>query len=416
MLVRTPRISRLALLLALSPSALACDDDPVDSAPLILPYTQAGVPWVFDDDGHQYLIDTGTPRSFVTPEVARLPADAFTTDIVAGWNVLGVGEGANVVITNDLPPAILPMIGPAFGGIMGADILAKRPFVLDPWRGRIVFDDGDLREWMVESDSIVEIPVTIAGGGVSCMQEGRCFEHQGLRMLVEVELDGEPVVALVDTASTFSSMGEGLLERLSTGPTPRPELDVARGWDSWHFTRIAHTRVGEAELADMPVHVDPALDIAFARLSVEVNAPVELLIGHSLLLHFAAGFDYTAGRLTLARYDAPQLVETEMFKNFGFWPASSGAGADCFMIVAVAGDTATVQAGLDIGDCVRLAASEQAADTSFAGFTRALTVASVGDEVTFEVRDDRVAELGGDDSPPRLVTLRKRDLLPQFSS
>jgi hypothetical protein len=57
-----------------------------------------------------------------------------------------------------------------------------------------------------ETDQVAHVPVEVVGGGTSCMSAGRCFSHEGRRMLVEVILEGEPTLALLDTGSTYTTM------------------------------------------------------------------------------------------------------------------------------------------------------------------------------------------------------------------
>ena len=45
---------------------LAACDEPGPTVPeRSVPYVHRGVPWVIDDDHRHYLVDTGTPRTFV---------------------------------------------------------------------------------------------------------------------------------------------------------------------------------------------------------------------------------------------------------------------------------------------------------------------------------------------------------------
>lgn len=393
----------------------ACDAPTLTFPERSIPYIHNGVPWVIDDDHRYYLVDTGTPRTFVVPPVAGLDDTTFVSRPLEGWDVFGLGEGEEVVVTWELPPAILPMIGPGFGGIIGADLLSQQPFSLDPVMGRITLDDdGDFTEHLRGTEPPVHVPVVIAGGGTICLGEGRCVEHDGLRVLVEVEVEGEPVLALLDTASTYTSMGRALFERLDA-VRQHPQVSIERGWDVWDFARVRSIAVADASLAQVPVRVDPRLDVAFARLEVETGHRVELLLGHSFLLHFVLGVDHPSSTLTLARFSAPRDVETEMFESVGVWLLDAVETSGCLAVGALAHGSEAEAAGVDVGDCVvevdgTVVTRETAAQTQ-----QALEEAEVGRVVRLTVVDalavvdgDAHAESG---APPRVVELTKHDLL-----
>lgn len=387
----------------------SCDDPaPQLQEPRVLSYAHSGVPWIFDADGYQYLIDTGTPRTFVVPPVADRNDDVFVVGQLDNWHVQGIGAHAEVVVTYDLPPAVLPMVGPKFGGILAADLLAVQPFLLDPrWNRFVLDDDGDFTEWLSETDPALRVPVEVLGGGIACMAPARCFSHDGLRMLVNVEVEGQSVVALLDTGSTYTSMGRQLFERLDKG-SARTEASISRGWDLWRFVRVARLSIGEASLEDVPVRINPELDTSLARLSVETDRQVEMLLGHSVLLNFMTGLDYAGSTLTLARYIDPGQLETEMFQNFGIWLARSiGEGHErCFPLTALALDSEAEHAGLSIGDCVLALDGLSAADMGRNEGQAMLQRAELGATI-------RVTVLPASDANERrTVALTKRDLLP----
>lgn len=405
------RATAIAAGSALCACIAGCDSsEPVAHEARTLEYAHSGVPWIFDDDGNQYLIDTGTPRSFVVPPIAAMDDDAFVTRVVEGWDIQGIGEDEEVVVTYDLPPPILPMMGPGFGGIMAADLLSRQPFMLDPLRSRFVLDDdGRFDEWLSETDDAIRVPATIAGGGTICMHPDRCFEHEGRRVLVDVLVEGEPVVALLDTASTYTTMGRLLFERLDGGQS-RPQVSISRGWDTWDFARVGELSIGEASLEDVPVRVNAAIDTALARLSVETNQKVELLIGHSYLLHFMTGVDYDHPALTLARYSTPRPVETEMFEGFGIWLFGATEGTSCLPVVAMAHGGEAERAGIDVGDCVLELDGRDGASMTDADVSLVLRQAELGQALSMTVLDSPIA--GARRTSPRAVTLTKTNLLP----
>lgn len=376
----------------------------------MVPYSHSGVPWVFDD-GRQYLVDTGTPKSFVVPMVAGMEDDAFVLSTLSGWDVQGIGAESEVVVTRDLPAAILPMIGPDFGGILAADILAEQPFMLDPRRGRLILDDdGVFDEWLVETEEPTRAPVSVEGGGVMCMTEERCFEHDGLRILVDVEIEGTTTTALLDTASTYTTMGQRLRDELAGDPM-RPSVSISRGWDTWDFIRVDELSVFGATLCDVPVRVRPDVDTALARLSVETGHRVELLLGHSFLLHFMTGVDYDHGVLTLARYSQQVPVETEMFESFGVWISEPVPDSRCRFVTALAHGSSASEAGLGVGDCIVTIDGRESSEWSESELMVRLEGAQLGS--TLELTVIGVPEEGAETPPPRAVTIEKVDLLPK---
>ncbi len=393
-----------------------CDEpDMARGEARVLRYAHQGVPWIFDDDGYQYLIDTGTPRSFVTPGVAGMDSDVFVTTVVDSWDLQGVGAGVEVVVTNDLPPAIVPMMGPDFGGIMGADLLSAERWLLDPVRSRFILDDdGDFTPWLTETAVPVRVPVAVTGGGVTCMQTDRCFEHDGLRMLVDVMVEGRPVTALLDTGATYTSMGVALLGQLDQeqpdGEQPRPLVTISRGWDQWRFARVDAMAVGDAEVRGVPVRIHPELDTALARLSVEAGRRVEMLLGHSFLLNFATGIDYPARVLTLARYDDPGPLETEMFVSYGIWLVGSPFAGGAPRVAGLVHGSEAEAAGLGIGDAVLTLDHRDATSMTTVELDIALRSGPQGQTIELEVVDSTFAEQRR--PVARHITLTKRDLLP----
>lgn len=408
-----PRALVLAALITLA----GCDTSAGVHTARVLPYTHSGAPWLIDDAGFQYLVDTGSPRTIVSPAAVGMQAGTFTTQTLPGWSVLELGEGLDVVVTDDIPVTMRSLVSPTFGGILAGDSLADQPFMLDPHRGRLILDDdGDFSEWLSETEPPVLVPIEVRGGGITCMSEDHCFEHEGYRVLVEVEIEGERVLALLDTGASYTGMGEALYAKLAA-KAEHPEVLFRRPWDSWQFARVRSVAVGETELANVPVRVNPALDTALARLRVETNRDVELVLGHSLLLHFAVGLDHANERLTLARYTVPRAVETEMFETFGFWFSDNRETHGCLGIGLVAETPEIAAAALEPADCVLAIEGVSIMDMSFEDALRMVEGAAIGDELEFTIVDDfRPGEPSGAawNSPPRTVTLAKRDLLPRF--
>ena len=161
-------------------------------------------------------------------------------------------------------------------------------------------------------------------------------------------------------------------------------------------------------MADVPVNIDSMLDTSLARLSVETDRRVEMLLGHSALLNFMTGVDYGKATLTLARYTDPGPLETEMFQNFGIWLADAvGEGVEsCFPITALVHGSEAELAGLGIGDCVMAIDGRPVAEMSTYEGELTLQRAEIGDTKLFTLRT------GVGENESRTVALVKHDRLP----
>jgi hypothetical protein len=206
-----------------------------------VPSPESAVPWLQDDQGYWYLLDTGAPRTTVLQEF---------------------------VVTELLPEDLLraPTDVP-IGGLIGADVLLQQPW----WREGEQVYFGEPPAGIVQ---LASVPLAAVGGGQTCLEDGQCYEYGATRMLVEVELGGQLLTLLLDTGATYTTLSTVASDGVGLGFEP---------------TEVS-ARVGELEQESVLVaRGDELLDEALAQLSDEVARPVDGLLGQSMLEAYIVG-------------------------------------------------------------------------------------------------------------------------------
>jgi hypothetical protein len=217
-----------------------------------VPRPDSAVPWVQDERGYWYLLDTGAPRTLVRPE--------------AGLELLETEP----VVTEALPEDLL--LAPTdelIGGLLGADVLLAQPW----WREGDQVYFGAPPEGLTLLASVALEPV---GGGQTCLPDGQCYDYGATRLLVDLELEGRPLTLLLDTGATYVTLSGAAGEGLGLDP----ERELAE----------LSARVGDLEQGGVLVsRGDAFLDEALLHLSDEVGRPVDGLLGQSLLAAYVVG-------------------------------------------------------------------------------------------------------------------------------
>ena len=341
------------------------------------PYEWIGTPWVTDDTGRAYLLDTGTPRTRLRPSVVDGAPGSFEATYPAP-ELAGVPMPRRPVVwTEELPDALVELeaLGavPSVGGVIGFDVLRRRPLTFDPDVRTLTFG-GAPPERGLEVDLVIE------GGSGTCVEEG-CFEWGALRPMVEVGLGGELLTMLVDTGAPYVVVEPGLAEDFAWATTTHRT--------PWGGVEI----VGES-LVVGPVAGSAAIEVGsealtegLSRLAVEIGRPVHGLLGQSFLDQFVVHLD--GDRMVLAdRAEAPVTG----FVNPGWQLADADEG---YVVEVLTAGGAAEAAGFRLGDVIDRV-DELPADTPAAEVARhyaelgdgAFTVAWVGQRVVeLEVRD-----------------------------
>ena len=289
---RSPGLLLLALaLLAAAPAQAACVFEKRAEAPLrlrdgypLVPATIGGTPVTF-------LLDTGAQGMLITPEAAALlglPPDPGVTTRMFGTggardvgNVIlqGLRIGGAAAPSRSVPVASLPgapVTEPPLAGLLGAPLLAAYDLDLDVPGGRMaLYDAAGCGAAMPP----VPQPATVLPLEVS--PEGEAF--------VPVEINGQSLLALLDTGSRATLLTEQAARRLGLGGPV--SANTARGVDGealpLRHHRVREMRVGADVVMDAPVSV----------------APLQLGRGDMLL-----GLDYLGQRRVWISYASGRVV------------------------------------------------------------------------------------------------------------
>jgi len=207
------------------------------------------------------LLDTGAQGMLLTPEAANalhLPTDPQRSTRLLGTggvrdvpNVIlrGMALGGAALPDGSVPVAPLPGVPhtePPLAGLLGAPLLAAYDLDLDVLHGHLALYDasdcGAMLPPVPPPFSVLPLEVTSEG-----------------EALIPVQINGRPVLALIDTGSRATILTEHAAQQLGLdGP---PSANVARGVDG-AATPVRHLRVralqvGKDILANAPISVSP---------------------------------------------------------------------------------------------------------------------------------------------------------------
>ena len=221
----------------------------------------AFVPASIGDAPVTLLLDTGAQGMLLTPgivEALRLPVDPH-----AGTRMLGTGgvrNAPNVTLRGlrvggvalaggSVPVAVLPGVPqtePPLAGLLGGQFLGTYDLDLDVPHGRMALYDA-------LGCAVPPFPLPYSTLPLILSPEGDAF--------VTVQVNGESLLALVDTGSRASIITEQAAERLGLGGPGSANL--ARGVDGStlpiRHLRVRTLQVGADVTADAPISVSPLL-------------------------------------------------------------------------------------------------------------------------------------------------------------
>lgn len=205
------------------------------------------------------LLDTGAQGILLTPGIAEalhLPVDPY-----AGTRMLGTGgvrNAPNVMLRGlkiggvrladgSVPVAALPGVPqtePPLAGLLGGQLLGAYDLDLDVPHGRLALYDAF-------GCTAPPFPLPYSVLPLSVSPEGDVF--------VTVQVNGEDLLALVDTGSRASIITEQAADRLRLGGPDSANL--ARGVDGStlpiRHLRVRRLQVGTEVTVDVPISVSP---------------------------------------------------------------------------------------------------------------------------------------------------------------
>ncbi|MCH9684812.1 MAG: retroviral-like aspartic protease family protein [Deltaproteobacteria bacterium] len=323
-------------------------DNPLLSEGRIALETRLELPTYVDDSGRAFVVDTGTPRSLFRaavlgvagsspPRAVERTADDW--DVLANW---GIRRAEVLAIPDEEFEAIVGPTG--FDGIIGADLLRVGGVVTFHMSGNYL--QFGRPAFLDDRIPIAEVESSLRGSGEICW-DNDCFPYGPSRFVVDVELEGRPVAAMVDTGATLLTVMEDAIdsERPSTVEVTNAE-GVFRT-----MSRLDALATGQLELVEPVVDLVPFSN-RFVRLASQLGHPVDVLLGNSMLRELVVVLDYDHGRVEL--YPATEGADPELPDpvgvSFGLEPQDDG---ECYRVDRLKVDGEAMQAGLALGDCVR---------------------------------------------------------------
>lgn len=343
--------SWLALLSSLAVLIASCTgDDRETTPPTFVPALYAaGLPWIQDSNGYWYLVDTGAPRTLLSPRVVEREPDIFDEVPVSSiaslspW-VVGAALDPHAIVVE--PPAVLTNVIDAdiLGGIIGADLMAGRLITFDPGNGQLVLD-GPIPSNVPARN---QVDVAIRGGGRTCFgAEDRCVEFPASRLIVPVEIEGQMVSAMVDTGAQNVAISQNLFARLPFDED-RPYFEIRDESDVVARTaRSSALRIAGQEAASIAVSIYEFND-DLAKLQIETGVNIEMVLGQSFLQRFSFTIDYVEPTLYLSPYATQEHV-VEDFTGLSFGVREE---ADCYIVTMLIPGRDAWNQGLEFGDCI----------------------------------------------------------------
>jgi hypothetical protein len=308
-----------------------------------------GIPYLRDATGGWYLVDTGAPRTVITPDAAGLAPTERGERVLPDWQ-LGLNPGNVPVVVSPAPAGQIAFSLLPFRGIVGVDLLQHFAVTLDPRAGRLVAASLPL-----ELDpGAAEVGVERLGAGSFCLSDGQCAAYGPSRLVVQLVVEGVHASAVVDTGSEFTRFTTSLFRRLPPRPD-RPALLLPGG--AVTLTRVADLEAsasGSAAASTVARNAIVATDDnedLFAKLQVETGRPVEAVLGQSYLRGFVLQMDFASPALSLRAYEASAPPDDLDGSEVGIG-ATWGLTDACFTVAGVFPGHDAERQGLRAGDCI----------------------------------------------------------------
>lgn len=292
--------------------------------------------WLSDDRGHSFILDTGTPRTILDPSVLGLPPGTFEVRPVpvADWSDrAGLNDGQTPIVIGP-PHASMPL-----GGIIGMDLLSKHRLAWDGELNQVSMGTGAPR-WQRKID------VDLLGGGTTCEDSEHCYDFPAARMIVDIQVDGQPLRALVDTGTRDITVFTDALARLPTQDRPERIIDAPDSAEI-HLTRFGSLAFGDYELKEVAGRV-LEVTASVERLRVETGEHIDALLGTLPLSMFKPVFAVAERKVELAEID-PGKHRLSNYIGISFGGRVDGS---CLRVALVARGLTAYRNGLRVGDCV----------------------------------------------------------------
>ena len=246
----------------------------------MVPGTIGGVPFTF-------LLDTGAPGMLLMPRIAealKLPPGPVAQVLGTGGarqtaQVLlsGVAVGGAPVPSGPAPVTDLPGVPrtePPLAGIIGATLAVAYDLDLDVPGGRLALHERQCPSPPLPGDAL---PL------VMTPEDGP---------LVQVEVNGQPLLAVIDTGSRATLLSQRAATRLGlSGPI---SANTARGVDgerlSLQHVTVRTLKLGSEVITDAPVSITPLQ-----------TDRADVLLGLDVLGRRRVWLSYGSGRVVIGR-------------------------------------------------------------------------------------------------------------------
>lgn len=240
------------------------------------------------------LVDTGSDGGLLTPEMVhhlRLGLDPEQQTVVHGTG--GTAHATPNAIVPDLriggidfgvmsaPVGVLPgqpMITPPIGGLVGGDVLSRFDLDMD-------VPNGQLGLWEVHAQSIACAQPPAWAGWYDTLP----LQRQENRFMLGVRINGQPVMALLDSGARSRIVSPRLAARLGV-PAQKLETDpggVTSGIDGhedvYHWHRFDSLQIGHE------LERNPVMTVAPLREGLEMLLGSDWFAAHRVWISYATG-------------------------------------------------------------------------------------------------------------------------------
>jgi len=190
--------------------------------------------------------------------------------------------------------------------------------------------------------------LTLQGGGLGRLDNGEVVAFVATRIPVDVMVEGVSHPFVLDTGASETTVRASLFDTITADGraqlTGLPIMTVA-GSSTATVTRVRTLTAAGATVSNPVVMTigDTLLD----GLAMEVDHPVDGLLGGNFLREFMVTVDYPQGVLQLQRYTTPPIADE--FKRVGV-ELGLGNGAHRYVVARLYPNTDAAAKHLSVGD------------------------------------------------------------------
>lgn len=283
---------------------------------------------------------------------------------------------------------------PQHGAILGQDVLGRFRLHVD-YRGKRAFlnEPGGQEPQPTEVDAPVHIKGQRLGRGyISFGDVG--VDVGRSRLVVDVEVEGTRVKALVDTGASLTVISDKLLARLGGSPT-RPALcctavQLLKELIESKTVRLEQMTIGAPSADNVEVRNVAALVLPDAplltALTAETGEKIEMIIGANPMRRFALDIDLDAATLTLSRYRDTSHIDADEYVLPGFSFCKSRDNPDAMRVIDVFAGSDAKRLGVPSGALFIAVNGQPVANMSAGAVIALLHKTPVGQTVTITFR------------------------------